>query len=214
MQEGEYTAVGETTERRADVRVIGATNQPEGSFRHELLHRFRRRVRIPPLRERREDIPLLIRHWLVRQYEANPERVSRFLVKGPSGALEPRINGRAVDYLIRHPLPGNVRQLEAFLETALDNSLDDQLRLPDSITKSMPVPPSAEPRPSEPPAAASVAKTTDRGTDETPSREKILAHLERAGGNVSEAATTLGLQRSRLYRLMDGYGIKRGKTGS
>jgi hypothetical protein len=66
LQTGEYTPVGESTPRRADVRVVGATNKAESSFRDDFLPRFLARIKVPPLRERQEDIPHLIRHWLLR----------------------------------------------------------------------------------------------------------------------------------------------------
>jgi DNA-binding NtrC family response regulator len=95
--------------RRADVRVIGATNRAEGFLRPDLRARLLRTVRLPPLRERREDIPLLIRHWLRRRGQQDPEIAQRFLRKGATGANEPRISGRLVDYVVRHPLELNVR---------------------------------------------------------------------------------------------------------
>jgi DNA-binding NtrC family response regulator len=156
---------------------------------------------MPPLRERREDIPLLIRHWLLRRAQKYAEAVSRFLRVGAAGAMEPRISGRLVDYLVRQPLPLNVRQLNALLVKALDASPDGEVKLPSSMPSFTTSPP---PEPSE-----EEGETQDRGDADPPSKEKILATLAREGGKVSRAAKSLGLHRNVVYRLMREYGIKR-----
>src|SRR5208282_702005 len=73
LDEGEYQRVSESTARRVDVRFIAATNLDERTLRKELFGRFERIVRIPPLRQRREDIPLLIRRWVLRRVEGNAD---------------------------------------------------------------------------------------------------------------------------------------------
>src|SRR5580692_6525282 len=130
LDAGEYRPVGDATARRVDVRVIGATNRDDSFFRPDFRARFGRSVRMPPLRERREDIPLLVRHWLLRRAQKYPESASRFLRVGPSGGMEPKISARLVDHLVRQPLPLNVRELNAFLVSALDASPDDEVKLP------------------------------------------------------------------------------------
>jgi DNA-binding NtrC family response regulator len=106
LQEREYLRVGETRPRRADVRIVSATNADlarrvrEGRFREDLLYRLREAVlHVPPLRERGGDILLLARHFLRLQAAARGERPS------PLGAPVEAA-------LLRHPWPGNVRQLE------------------------------------------------------------------------------------------------------
>ena len=196
LDAGEYQAVGEATSRRVDVRVIGATNKDDGAFRPDFRARFRDSVRIPPLRERREDIPLLIRHWLLVQAHESPELVRQFCRVGATGALEPRVNGRFMDYLVRLPLPRNMRELEAFLVRAVkeSQSQDDELRVPRSMLPSnTTAPPEAE------------EEIVDRPP---PSKEEVLAALAHEGGKISRAAKRLGRGRNVVYRLMKEYGIK------
>jgi hypothetical protein len=130
LDEGEYRPIGEATPRRADVRVVAATNQDDSRFRGDFQARFQARVRLPPLRERREDIALLIRHLLLERAGEYPDLADRLLVKTSDGRLEPRISARLVDHLIRHPLPTNVRQLRTILIDAIGKSPPDKLTLP------------------------------------------------------------------------------------
>jgi two-component system nitrogen regulation response regulator GlnG/two-component system response regulator HydG len=199
LDAGEYRPVGDATARRVDVRVIGATNRDDSFFRPDFRARFGRSVRMPPLRERREDIPLLIRHWLLRRARKYPELVSRFVRVGPSGGMEPKISARLVDHLVRQPLPLNVRELNAFLLSALEASPGDEVKLPLSNTTPPPEPPEKE------------EETEVRGAA-APSKEEIVACLAREGGNVSRVAKRLGLHRNIVYRLMREYGIKRADT--
>ena len=111
MELGEYQLQGEAVARRVDVRFIGATNKDDSVFRADFLARFKKRVRLPPLRERREDIALLIRHLLVLRAQKDKKLRERFFRKGIDGRLEPNLSDKLVDELVRHPLPTNVRQL-------------------------------------------------------------------------------------------------------
>ncbi len=123
LDSGECRQLGADAARRVNVRVIGATNEDGGMFRPDFRARFGLTVRIPPLRERREDIPLLIKHWLLRRADKYPEIGARFMRVGPHGR-EPRISGRLVDYLVRHPLQRNVRELNELLLQALNASVE------------------------------------------------------------------------------------------
>jgi DNA-binding NtrC family response regulator len=198
MDEGEYRPVGEGTSRRADVRVVGATNQDESRFRGDFHARFDVRVRLAPLRERREDIALLIRHLLQERAREYPELADRLLRKTADGRLEPRISARLVDYLVRHPLPTNVRQLRTILIDAINTSPDDKLTLPAEL---MSAPPAA-PAPTLPAAEAPAGPAA-------PSKQDLEAHLQREGGNVARVARILDLSRGAVYRLMEAYGIER-----
>jgi len=111
LDHGEYRPLGGESVR-VNVRVIGATNKDDSVFLHDFRARFKDSLRIPPLRERREDIPLLVRHWCSRLRKKTPDLVERFFQGGPAGTFEPRIHGRVVDYLLSQPLPCNVRELE------------------------------------------------------------------------------------------------------
>ena len=202
LDEGEYRPVGEATPRRADVRVVGATNQDESHFRGDFHARFQARVRIPPLRERREDIALLIRHLLLERAAEYPALAERLLRKTSDGRLEPRISARLVDHLVRHPLPTNVRQLRAILIDAINTSPHDKLTLRAEVTS---VPPAAP--------APTVAAAEARSGRAEPSKQELEAHLEREGGNVARVARMLELSRTTLYRLMADYGIERIERG-
>jgi transcriptional regulator of acetoin/glycerol metabolism len=114
--------------------------------------------------------------------------------------MEPRISARLIDHLVRQPLPLNVRELNAFLLTALDASPDDEVKLPLSNTTPPPEPPEEE------------GGTQDRGPADAPSKEEIVACLAREGGNISGVARRLGVHRNVVYRLMGEYGIKRVDT--
>jgi DNA-binding NtrC family response regulator len=205
LDHGEYRPLGGESVR-VNVRVIGATNKDDSVFLHDFRARFKDSLGIPPLRERREDIPLLVRHWCSRLRKKTPDLVERFFQKGPNGTFEPRIHGRVIDYLLSQPLPCNVRELEQVLVMCLKASPEDVLRLPASLDASV-TPPQAEP----PMSASAEEETTARG-DDKPSREKVLAYLERAEWNVSRAAKAIGLQRSKFYRLMEEYRIKKDPT--
>jgi transcriptional regulator with GAF, ATPase, and Fis domain len=113
LQEGEFLRVGETRPTRVDVRVLAATNRDlekavkEGSFRPELFYRLNViSIWLPPLRERRDDIPLLARHFL--------EKIGRRLGKEVTG-----FTSEAMDALVRADWPGNVRELENVIERAV-----------------------------------------------------------------------------------------------
>jgi DNA-binding NtrC family response regulator len=120
--------------RRVDVRFVGATNRDESFFRSDFLARFPVRVRLPPLRERREDIALLSRHFPLRHAGQSPE---------------PRVSARLIDALVRHPLPLNARELHALLEA----SPGDELRLP-AVSTAPPAPRAAKDAPGSTPQAA------------------------------------------------------------
>ena len=93
-----------------DVRVVGATSRDVNRMTVDFRNRFKARVHVPALRERAEDVPLLIRH-LMRKRAEGSEDVRRFMRPGPDGKLHPRLSGSFVDYCVRHPLQGNMREL-------------------------------------------------------------------------------------------------------
>jgi DNA-binding NtrC family response regulator len=221
LQFGEYTHVGESLPRRADVRFIGATNrdiQDERYFRADFRARFPRVIVVPPLRERREDIPLILRHLMHLRAKEKPD-LERFFVPGASGKLEPRFGGSLVDYIVRQPLPLNVRELDAFLGKAIDASPGNKVRLPDALrergvdnTTLPPPPPAAQAAPVTPQPRSSAVRDEGRGeagAPGDPSREQIVAAFRQEAGSATRAAKRLGVTRVALYRWMDKYGIKR-----
>ncbi len=201
LESGEFTPLGESVARHADVRVVGATNRDPDLLRHEILMRFKKRVRVPALSERREDIPLLIRHLALQRARVEPERMKPFLYTGPSGRTEVQLSGRVVDYLVRHPLTGNVRELELLLDGLISMSKGNQVRLPSPEGQESVGPDSVGPVSVGPDSAGPVSGKR--------SQEEVRAALQRANGNVRKAAEILGMNSTSLYRLIKEYGIER-----
>ncbi len=189
LQEEEVKPVGGTETIPVDVRVVAATHQDlealvgAGRFREDLYYRLHVvALDVPPLRERREDIPILAGHFL-RQYAARSGR--------PLSGFSPK----AMEALLAHPWPGNVRELENVVERAValaPGSIVEVADLPDKLIglpRSGPVPPVSRAKP-----------TLDEMI-----REHVLRVLEEAGGNKSEAARVLGVPRRTLYRMLERY---------
>lgn len=147
---------------------------------------------VPPLREHPEDIPLLVRHWLLQRAQKTPDDVRRFIYAGPSGRPEARVSAHLIDYLVHQPFPLNVRELYGMLLLAIHASPGDKVKLP-------PVP--------------SMASTPPASTSGSLSKADIEACLDRTGGNVAKAARLLKIDRNALQRRMDTHGIKRKKDG-
>jgi DNA-binding NtrC family response regulator len=188
LETGEFEPVGSSRTRRADVRLISATNADlrrevaEGRFRQDLLFRLNTvAIEAPPLRERREDIPLLAEHFL-RAYAAHYRK--------PLAGIEPD----ALEELTRHPWPGNVRELKHAIERAVLMATGDKVRGAD-----LGLAPAA--------SEATLAQALENMSLEDVERALIRKALGRHGGNVSEAAKALGLSRSALYRRLEKYGL-------
>jgi DNA-binding NtrC family response regulator len=216
MDAGEYQGVGDATVRRVDLRFLGATNRDVSSFRPDFLARFPVCIRLAPLRERREDILLLARHLLLQYTLRDPKKSSelqkRLFRPGIGGRLEPRFSVRFADELLRHPLPLNARELYAIVTASAGESKGENLEWPASVpraaaaTAAMATAASAAgAQSSRGPRAAS----RTAGADGVPSREDVLACLEREDWNVARAARRLGIHRNALIRLMEKYGIER-----
>ena len=191
LQSGEVRRLGATQARTIDVRVIAATNgdlaamMGQGSFREDLFYRLNViQVLLPPLRERREDIPALAEHFLARV----TAKLGRTL----------RLSPEALERLLRYPWPGNVRELENAIERAAILARDESVApddLPSHVAAGMQLGPSpALPR-----------QTTLADAE----RAHILQTLERFGRNHSGAAEALGIGRTTLWRKLKEYGIER-----
>jgi two-component system response regulator HydG len=190
LQEREFTRVGGDSLLRVDVRVVAATNThlPEriaaGRFREDLYYRLNVvGLQLPPLRERREDIPLLAQHFLETFAAKN-----RTPVKG--------FTPQAMDRLIRCDWPGNVRELMNAVERAVVLARADYLTEADF--------------PAIGPAAAAGAPPAAGGAGLPLSeveRAVILDTLAAAGGNKSEAARRLGVTRRTLHKKLKAYGV-------
>jgi len=185
LESGELERVGSSKTRRVDVRIISATNSDLGEevraqrFRQDLLFRLNTvEIRLPALRDRREDLPPLANHFLA-------EHCRRY--RKPAYAFDPV----AMRALLDHPWPGNVRELSHVVERAVLMASGETVRAVDLGLESDP---------------ARQARI-DEMTLEDAERLLIRKALERYGGNVSEAAKGLGLSRSALYRRLEKYGL-------
>ena len=196
LQEREITRLGESRLRKVDVRVLAATHHnlakdvTTGTFRADLLYRIRvGRVLLPALRERREDIPLLISHFL-NQYRAT------------TGRLVEAVSNEALRLLMVYAWPGNVRELKHAIEFAV-------IRCPHSIVRPQDLPPEVVNQDERFPVAL------QEEIAPTPEKDKILTALKETGGNRSAAAKLLGISRLTLYRRLARLGIPaRRKTNS
>jgi len=185
LQTGEFHPVGSSRVRRADTRVLAATNADlhagvkSGAFREDLLYRLNTvEVVLPPLRDRREDIPALASAFLAAQAARYRKPVQRF------GAA-------AIKALLEYPWPGNVRELEHCVERAVLMARGVELTPEDLVLR---------PRDGG-------ARVEDM-TLEDAERYLIQRALGRTDGSVSDAAKLLGLSRSALYRRLQQYGLK------
>jgi two-component system response regulator AtoC len=197
LEDEEVRPLGDVRARKVDVRVVAATARElrravaAGEFREDLLYRLDVvAVRLPPLRERREDVDALAAHFLARYARLRPE-------------LPPlRLSDEAREVLLAHRWPGNVRELEHALERAVvlaDGPLIREEDLPDTVRA-----------PVRPPAAAAPEGASLSVKRETRALEErlIRAALERTGGNRTRAAELLELSyRALLYKIKD-YGIE------
>ena len=191
LQSGEIRRLGATQVATIDVRVIAATNRDlavmiaDGSFREDLFYRLNViEVVLPPLRERREDIPALAEHFMAR-------------AAGKLGR-DVRLSADAVERLLRYPWPGNVRELENALERAAILARGDAVTPED-------LPPHVAAGLSLGPSPALPRQTTLAETE----RDHILTTLERFGRNHSAAAEALGIGRTTLWRKLKEYGLER-----
>src|SRR6056297_785391 len=189
LQEGEIRKVGGTRTEKVSARVVAAAGRDlwaavqAGQFRSDLYYRLAVvDLHIPPLRERPDDIPVLARHFLQRICVREHRPV-------------PLLTNGAIDQLRRHSWPGNIRELENYLEKALIFNAADELELPPLG----PVSPTRE----EPPAEELSLKIASRQLEE----EYIRLALERTGGNRTQAAQLLEISlRALMYKIKD-YGI-------
>jgi DNA-binding NtrC family response regulator len=190
LQVGEFHAVGSSKVRRADVRVVSATNADigravaEGRFREDLLYRLNTvEIALPALRERREDIPRIAGHFLERQAARR-------------GGQVPALSSGAMEALLQHSWPGNIRELEHVIERACLMAQGDTIEEADLFLRAR----------RENGIAGRDA--FDTMTLEEAERTLIERALRRAGGNVTEAARALGVSRSALYRRLQQLHLK------
>ncbi len=186
LQEKEIVRVGATLPVAVDFRCVAATNKrledlvKEGVFRPDLYYRLNVfTIDLPPLRERREDIPLLAAHF-IEKCAAQMNRPA------------PRASAQALELLMGYPWPGNVRELENAIERALLISREPELQPSDFPFQMRSAPPETE---------------TVRSLDDV-ERQHIQRVLEETGWNLSRAARILDIDRTTLYNKLKRYGLR------
>jgi len=194
---GEYQRLGEATTRRSDMRLVGATNRDPAALKHDLRARLTSVVELTTLASRREDIPLLARHLLLRAAKQSPEVAGRFVDETATGRPLARFAPAFIDFALRQEFPANTRQLEAALWKAMSEAPDRDVLAPSEWR--------SEATAGRPGAPAAVAPRPPA----EPTADEIRAALASVGGSVGKAARNLGLSsRFALYRLMKKHGIE------
>ncbi len=185
LETGEFERVGSSRTRKVDVRIVSATNADlhqevaGGRFRQDLLFRINTiEIRVPALRERREDIPALAQHFL-------KQHAQRY--RKPIAGFDPAAQ-RALE---EHSWPGNVRELDHAVERAVLMARGDTIRASDFALR---------------PAESAASRLEEMSLEEVEAF-LIKKALARFDGNVSRAAEALGLSRSALYRRLQRYGL-------
>jgi two-component system response regulator HydG len=193
LQERELTRVGGEEVIRINVRVIAATNRDliknieAGRFREDLYYRLNVvSIHVPPLRERKEDIPLIAQHFLNMFADRN-----RKIIKG--------FTPRAMDRLLKHPWPGNVRELMNAVERGVVLSRSEYLDEPELPLIQREAPTTND--------TSSKMNGTGELHLESVEKETILKVLDTVGGNKSEAARRLGITRRTLHLKLKKYGM-------
>jgi PAS domain S-box-containing protein len=205
LQDREFEPVGSSRTRRADVRVIAATNRDlkaamaAGEFRGDLFYRLNViPISVPPLRERREDIPLLVDHVLKRLKRRGMERVK---------AVSPE----AMRCLMEYPWPGNIRELENILERGMVCARGRVLSvedLPDELQESCRARRELSPEKRSGGAAAEAPRIDPAvGGEAEGERGSLLRTLEAHRWSRKEAAASLGIDRTTLWRKMRRLGL-------
>jgi transcriptional regulator with PAS, ATPase and Fis domain len=195
LQEREIRPVGGDANLKVDVRIVAATNKDlreamiAGTFREDLFYRLNVfRIQLPPLRERKEDIPFLAEYFLRIHCEQNRKELLGF-------------TDRAIALLLNYPFPGNVRELQNAVERSATLAEGAYIRphdLPPEISEG------GFPLLTE----GKVETFPDDLTLEELERRYIQRVLDKLGGNMTQAAKSLGISRSTLWRKVNKYGLR------
>jgi len=189
LQDKTFESLGDSKQKQVDVRVISATNRnladmvSKGTFREDLFYRINLiTIRVPALRERIDDIPLLVKHFAKQQADIN-------------GLGQIEFTSEALDFLKRLPYPGNIRELKNLVDRVILVSGKDLLTDIDFKDQYIEIPNSS-------------GSLTDSiyPLDEV-ERNMIVKAMELYGGNLSKVATALGVSRQALYRRLEKYGM-------
>ncbi|HKZ77857.1 MAG TPA: sigma 54-interacting transcriptional regulator [Pyrinomonadaceae bacterium] len=206
LQEGEIQPLGEQRPSKVDVRIIAATNTDleemvtQGRFREDLYYRLNViRLRVPPLRERRSEIPAIVNYYL-NHYSAK------------FGRKDVQISPQAIDLLMVNDWPGNVRQLCNEIQRVVARAEDGQMITPEQLSPEL----KRTSAPATPTSSASTLASMPTATLENVTladalqeveRRMIADALRRHGGNISRAARELGLTRRGLYLKLERYDL-------
>ena len=192
LQEGKLEKVGGNETRNVDVRVIAATNKNlleearQGRFREDLYYRLNVvPIVVPPLRERREDIPMLVEYFLRRVAESLGQRPKT-------------VSGDAMEKLRRHAWPGNVRELRNLVERLVILSRGQEIQSDDVLLESGP--------PRDPTEDLFAHRTFQAFKDDAEKRF-LIRKLAENDGNISRTARAVDMQRSNLYKKIEKYGL-------
>lgn len=192
LQDQTFEVLGDSRPRKVDIRVVSATNADlqkmvsERAFREDLFYRINLiTVKLPALRERREDIPLLARHFARHQAEVNGLPVTEF-------------SADALNFLSRLPYPGNIRELKNLVERTILVNGKSLLDASDFDAQYL--------HHNEPAKAAKGSSFAGMTLDEI-ERQTIMEALDRHKGNLSQVALSLGISRAALYRRLEKYNI-------
>lgn len=187
LQQHTFERLGESRARKTDIRAICATNADltrmvkEHTFREDLFYRINLiTLRIPPLRERRDDIPLLVRHFI--ESAASSHNIP-----------QPEISSETMDYLVRLPYPGNVRQLKNMVERAVLMCVGNRIEISDFEFLGE--------------EQATIPTSVSGATLEDLEKTAITEALQKYDGNLSKVATALGITRQSLYRKIEKHGL-------
>jgi two-component system response regulator HydG len=197
LQEKEIQRVGGETVLPIDVRILAATNRDltdevaNGRFREDLFYRLNvMTLNIPPLRERKEDIPLLAQHFIDKFAAQNRKTIKGFVP-------------RAMNMLVKYDWPGNVRELENSVERAIILVTGEHI-----TEKQLPLAIVQEFDQKEPSLLSTIALNDGTKSLDEVEKEAILATLAATNDNKSEAARRLGITRKTLHNKLKNYGIK------
>ena len=189
LQEQTFEVLGDSRPRKVDIRVVSATNADlrqmvqDHTFREDLFYRINLiTVHLPALRERRDDIPLLVRHFADLQCKQN-------------GLPKVDFTPEAMEYLKGLPYPGNIRELKNLVERTLLVSCKDTLDAEDFKAQNH--------QSSESPTLQNMGGLTLEEME----RQRILQAMEQYGNNMSQVASALGVSRPALYRRLEKYNI-------
>lgn len=189
MQDQTFEPLGDSRQKQVDTRIISATNRNlqgmvrDGSFREDLFYRINLiTIRMPALRERPDDIPLLVDHFVGLQRELNGIR-----------AVE--VSAEAIDYLQKLPYPGNIRELKNLVDRTILVSDKNVLTDRDFKAQYSEI------------SSATAAFDSVHSLEEI-EKNMIRKAAEQFGNNHTKIATALGLSRQALYRRLEKYGIR------